>query len=161
MAKVDKGTASLLASLEERGAQIRELERETDAQAQEIERLNRLMAEQTNRHTFTLENARRDTASYRELYEKTTAQLAQVQGIIATMDTKAIERVRLDHKNEIARRDQQIDRLKEDVHRALGWIASKYDQHPMLWSVRPNDREPFNRVVTKPPERDQDEEIPF
>lgn len=134
--------------MEERAARIEMLEKETEAQAEEIKRLNGVVA-----------TANATAKDYRQFWEDECDKTHRLQAIIATMDDKAVKAAERHYAAELSKKDQQIERLKEDVHRALGWIAGQRGEHPIHWSARPQDRVMTGRVVTAPAK--DGEEIPF
>lgn len=93
----------------------------------------------------TIRSLKTSNEDYQKAMHEGLAKIAQLNGIIATMDTKAIEKERQRSSEELKRKDQEIERLKEDVHRALGWIAAQRSEHPIHWSSRPKDLAPFDK----------------
>lgn len=144
--------ALLLATLDERKDQIEQLEREA-------ERLRTIIAEQANENTADLDARDKAVAAlkeeakdYRGYWESKVDECLTLKAIIATLDAGAIAQVRKEHTYLIADKDGEIRQLREDLHRCLGWVAAKNEQHPIPGRPEPSPKT-FHRVAVG---RDQD-----
>lgn len=63
------------------------------------------------------------------------ATIDNLKNVIASMDPAEMQKVMgemvQDHKNDLTMKDHTIAQLREDLHRCLGWICAKNEQHPV------------------------------
>lgn len=120
---------AVIAELDEARAQIKELERQL-----------RKMGETAEAAELNHMHQRSQADTYRGYWEAERAKVAQYQNIIATMDLKAVETATSALKSEIHRKNRDIETLREDLHRCLGWINAQVGKQPGISHVRPHDR---------------------
>lgn len=116
--KIDAKT--IIAELEERSTQIKELEREVEAQAGELAR-----------QKARIESIATERDDFKSYWESALQGNSHLQKIIASLDVNAIAQVHKEHTYLIADKDGEIRQLREDLHRCLGWIDARLDKHPI------------------------------
>lgn len=119
MANIDKGTAGLLASLEERSAQIRTLEREMEGKDNTIRSLGNQLSGAKQLQDMTYKQC-----------EEERGKVAKLSAILATMDDSAVKKLEQRFGGVIHVKDQEITRLRDQLARAEGWIDATLGNHP-------------------------------
>lgn len=142
MAKIDKGVEGLLANIDQRCAQIRELEREVEkleatirVRDNQIKGLQELQA-----MTFNQSKEERD-------------KVAKLNAILAGMDDKAVKAIETKLGAVIVGKDREIADLRSQLARAEGWIDALIGNHPTrggaaLWRGSAIDKARTSKNVT-------------
>lgn len=146
---LSKEAVTMLACLERRNAEIRELEHQLETEQAAV----RVRDGQISDLSMQLKE-------WKKMADERLNKLAQLQAIIATMDTKAIETVKSQRDNIIQARDLKIVELSAELQRCLGWIDALIGKHPTRQvRVDLRDGRIFDRAVMGSiNERSRDEE---